>query len=247
MFTRLLTLAAFPFLLALAAATPARHASRPLPQCPVVRVWCPDVVRSGEEADFRAEVVGAGATFKPSFAWEVSAGTVTAGQGTPLIKVDTTGLGQPTLITATVEVDGLSPVCERKASCTTVIPQQIIGCGLDEYGNIKFDDEKARLDNFAIELQNDPTARGQLICYGGRTGYEGEAARRCERAKKYVATVRGIEPERLITVDGGFREELTVKLTIVPAGASPLQPSPTVDPSEVKIIEVTPGRPRRKR
>ncbi len=246
MFTRLLTLAAVTLPLVLAAA-PAGRASHPLPQCPAVRVWCPDVVRSGEEATFTAEVVGAGATFKPSFAWEVSAGTVTAGRGTPVVKVDTTGLGRPSSVTATVEVDGLSPVCERKASCTTSIPQQIIGCGLDEYGDIKFDDEKARLDNFAIELQNDPTARGQLICYGGRTGYEGESLRRCARAKGYVATVRGVEPERLITVDGGFREELTVKLAIVPAGASPLQPSPTVDPSEVKIISAKPGRARPKR
>ena len=38
---------------------------------------------------------------------------------------------------------------------------------IDEYGNIRFNDEKARLDNFAIELQNDPTAQGYLVCYGG--------------------------------------------------------------------------------
>ena len=30
----------------------------------------------------------------------------------------------------------------------------------DEYGNIKFNDEKARLDNYAIQLQNEPGAQG---------------------------------------------------------------------------------------
>ncbi|MFL6256445.1 MAG: hypothetical protein ACJ74T_15685 [Pyrinomonadaceae bacterium] len=48
--------------------------------------------------------------------------------------------------------------------------------------------------------------------------------------------MRGIAPERLVIVDGGFREELTVKIVIVPAGATPPAPTPTVDPREVVII-----------
>ena len=34
---------------------------------------------------------------------------------------------------------------------------------LDSYGNICWEDEKARLDNFAIELQNSPDKRGLII------------------------------------------------------------------------------------
>ena len=37
----------------------------------------------------------------------------------------------------------------------------------------------------------------------------------------WQTTVRGIEATRIVNVDGGFREELTVKLSIVPAGATP--------------------------
>ena len=33
----------------------------------------------------------------------------------------------------------------------------------DEYGNIRFNDEKARLDNFAIQLQNEPGARRRRL------------------------------------------------------------------------------------
>jgi hypothetical protein len=237
MLMRRLTLATILPLLVLAAASPLPgRASLPAPQCPVVRVSCPDAVRSGGEVNFSAEVVGAGATFKPTFEWQVSAGSIVSGQGTALLRVDSTGLGQH-VVTATVEVAGLSPVCERKASCSTPVVSDIIGCGFDEYGNIKFDDEKARLDNFAIELQNDPTAQGHMICYGGRRGYKGEAMRRCERAKGYLSDVRGIEAARVVTVDGGFREELTVKLTIVPSGATPPAPTPTVDLSEVEFIK----------
>lgn len=224
-------------LLALAAAaSPAGRASRPARQCPVIKVSCSsEPVPTGAEASFSAEVTGRGATFKPSFKWEVSAGSIVSGDGTTSIKVDTTGLGNQA-VTATIEVEGLSPVCERTASCTIGVAGPVIGCRFDEYGNIKFDDEKARLDNFAIELQNDPTAQGYLTCYGGRRGYEGEALRRCGRAKEYLSGVRGIEPERVVTVDGGFREELTVRLVIVPSGATPPVPTPTVDRGEVEFI-----------
>jgi len=237
---RRLALATILAQLSLAAGSHAGRAARPAFQCPAVKVSCPDSVGSGEEVTFTAQVVGAGATFKPSYDWQVSAGTASGGQGTPSFKVDTTGVSGE--VTATVEVAGLSPVCERQASCTTAVRRQLIGCGFDEYGNIQFEDEQARLDNFAIELQNDPTARGYLLCYGGRRGYEGEARRRCDRAKRYLTGVRDIEAERVVTVDGGFREDLTVKLSIVPAGATPPAPSPTVDASEVVIIKGKPGR-----
>ena len=40
--------------------------------------------------------------------------------------------------------------------------------GLDGYGNIRFLDEKARLDNFAIQLQNEPKTQGYIIVYAGQ-------------------------------------------------------------------------------
>ena len=222
-------------------------AARAARQCPEIKVSCPDSVRPGEEVEFNAAVDAAAAAVKFTYKWELSAGSITTGQGASAMKADTAGLSGGQVVTATVEVGGLAAGCVRQASCTTIIPPEVIGCGLDEYGNIAFDDEKARLDNFAIELQNDPTAEGYLTCYGGRRGYEGEARRRCERAKDYVATVRGIEAARIVIVDGGFREDLTVKLVIVPAGAKPPEPSPTVDPSEVVIIKGKPGREPRRR
>jgi hypothetical protein len=209
-------------------------AARSARQCPAVKVSCPDMV-TGDSIEFKAVVDTAVPELKLTYDWQLSAGTVAGGQGTPVLKADATGLAGQT-VTATVEVGGLPDGCERKSSCTTAVPGPLIGCGFDEYGDIRFDDEKARLDSFAIELQSDPTAEGYLTCYGGRRGYLGEAVRRCERAKGYLSGVRGIAPERLVNVDGGFREELTVKLVIVPAGATPPVPTPTVDPREVVII-----------
>jgi hypothetical protein len=87
----------------------------------------------------------------------------------------------------------------------------------DEYGNIRFNDEKARLDNYAIQLQNDPTATGVILVYGS---CEGEAQTRGDRAKDYLVNTRGIEAGRITVVDGGCRSDLLVQLWIVPQGAT---------------------------
>jgi hypothetical protein len=138
-------------------------------------------------------------------------------------------------------------MADASASCATNLnADPAIRC-LDEYGKIRFGDEKARLDNFSIELQNDSSASGYILCYGGRIGRAGEARARCERAKNYVTGRRGIEAARIVTVDGGHREYLTVQLCVVPQGVMPPTASPTVDPSEVKIISGKPKRRARRR
>jgi hypothetical protein len=88
----------------------------------------------------------------------------------------------------------------------------------DEYGNIRFNDEKARLDNFAIQLQNEPAAQGYIIGYGS---CDAEGQTRANRAKDYLVNTRGIDAGRLVVVDGGCMPELKVELWVVPSGATP--------------------------
>jgi len=118
---------------------------------------------------------------------------------------------------------------------------------IDEYGNIRWRDEQLRLDNIAIEARNDPTAVTYLVCYGGRRSYEGEASRRCGRAARYLKTKRGIEAARVVTLDGGFREELTVECWVLPVRTQPPALSPTVDPTEVTFIKRRAARRHRRR
>lgn len=113
---------------------------------------------------------------------------------------------------------------------------------IDEYGDIRWADEKARLDNYVMELRNDPTARAFVACYGGRRARAGEARARCARVARYLKRVGGIDGSRIITLDGGYREELTVELWTPPAGAMLPMVSPTLDPSEVTIIKRRPAR-----
>ena len=107
----------------------------------------------------------------------------------------------------------------------------------DSYGNISWEDEKAHLDNFAIALRQDPNLIGYIIVYAGRRACVGEARDRALRAKKYVVETRGITESRLKWIDGGYREELTVILQPVPIGAPELTASPTLKPSDVRIIK----------
>ena len=214
--------------------------------CPTVTVSCPDTGTIGQPVTFTASVSGGDTNVTPTFNWTVSAGTISSGQGTSSITVDTTGVAGGTTITATVDVGGYDRTCSTSNSCTVNFPRVPEARKVDEYGNIRFNDEKARLDNYAIELQNDPTAQGYLVCYGGRTGRTGEAQRRCDRAKNYLVSTRGIDASRIVTVDGGFREELTVELWVVPSGANPPTASPTVDPSEVRSTRA-PARRRGRR
>jgi hypothetical protein len=185
------------------------------PPCPTISVSCPSSVDPGSAITFNSSL---SSSANVTYNWSVSAGTISSGQGTSSITVDTAGLGGQT-VTATVEVGGLDPACSRTASCSTSVTAPAPpATKFDEYGNIRFNDEKARLDNYAIQLQNQPGAQGYIIAYGSCAG---EAQARADRAKDYLVNTRGIDAGRIVTMDGGCRADLTVELWIVPTGATP--------------------------
>lgn len=112
----------------------------------------------------------------------------------------------------------------------------------DEYGDICWSREKEVLRNFAIRLKNEPNTRGYILTYAGRQTPSLDVARkRGERAKKYLIKL-GLPAERIVAVDGGFREHLTWEIWVVPDGAEPPFPTPTVEKSDVKII----AKPKKK-
>lgn len=185
--------------------------------CPTISSSCPDAVDPGQPIAFTANV-GPGTPPATTFNWTVSAGTITSGQGTTSITVSTDNIGGQS-VTATLEVGGVDPSCGRTTSCTTAVrtpPRP--ARKFDEYGNIRFNDEKARLDNFAVQLQQDPTATGYVIGYGS---CDAEGQTRANRAKDYLVNTRGIDAGRIMVVDGGCLPELQVQLWIAPQGATP--------------------------
>ena len=141
-----------------------------------------------------------------------------AGQGTSSITVDTIALaGQR--ITAIVEVAG------NQIQCSTSKTMEINGppppmVHYDPYGDVRFSWEKDRLDNFAIQIQNQPGSRGAIIVYAGKVTYKGEALDRLRRAKDYLVKVRGLNPKRILTIDAGYDTEILTYLILVPPGAA---------------------------
>jgi len=217
----------------------------------VPNVVCPTVSASGQDSadenssiTFTANVGSNGTPPASGYNWSVSAGTITSGQGSTSITVSTANLGGQT-VTATVEVAGLDPSCARTASASTPIRgKKPLARKFDEYGNIRFNDEKARLDNFAIQLQNEPGAQGEIIG-SGSCGSEGQE--RANRAKDYLVNTRGIDAGRLVVVDGGCKPELKVELWVVPQGADQAPADTTGSVSPCPDCKKKAAKPRRGR
>jgi hypothetical protein len=103
---------------------------------------------------------------------------------------------------------------------------------IDEYGPIRHCDMTARLDNFAIELQNDPGASALLVAYDAKAKGGGRAAWHLKVGRYYLVNVRGIDASRVSVVNAGSRDaqDVSTQLWLVPSGAEP----PLATPAEAK-------------
>ena len=217
--------------------------------CGIVEIVGLSTADAGTQLVFMARVSSMPHTWKSEFKWKVSAGTITSGQATDVITVDTSGISNQE-VTATLELTGAPSDCKSSASTTTQI-KPVISCWLpfDEYGDIKFEDEKARLDNFAIQIFNEPQSRGLILMAAGQKTFESEAASRLDRARKYLVNARGLDPKRIITTDCGFTQDLTAILWVVPPDLTPRDCSgfTQVPRSEVKFTKRRPKTLKKRR
>jgi len=211
--------------------------------CGIVGIDGPSEVDASMPIQFKVKITGMNHIAKPEFKWFVSLGTITMGQGTDEITIDTTGLAGMVL-TATVALSGVPLGCTGEASITTQVKLPPIGCNrpFDEYGDIKFDDEKARLDNFAVSLSNYSSSIGYILMSAGQVTFEKEADERLARAKSYLVDVREIDRNQIVTVDCGFSQDLNIRLYIAPPGAAP----PPCSNSEGPLSDVKFTKPRPK-
>jgi hypothetical protein len=215
----------------------------PLPKSPCpfpVSISAPDEVNEGDIITYSADVAYSGTTAL-NYTWKVtpSSARIISGMGSPTLNVDTTGLGGQRVTATLVADDGSSdPTCAQTAQAVSVVKalekRILVAQEFDECNNCTFDDQKARLDNLAVELQNEPSNRAYIIAYGGRTSPLNQVERLMTRARDYLVAQRGIDGSRLVVVNGGFREEDTVELWVVPSGAAPPRATPTVKAGDLK-------------
>jgi hypothetical protein len=110
----------------------------------------------------------------------------------------------------------------------------------DVFDNISYEDAKARLDNFAIQLfelkKEEPKFRGYIVVYAGRRSYLGEAQYKANCYKNYLVRVRKVDPASLFAADGGFREKMEVHLYVGRSDYYPPILNPTVSPKKAQVI-----------
>lgn len=97
----------------------------------------------------------------------------------------------------------------------------------DRYGAINAEDASARLDNFAIQLQNQPDAIAVLVSYGPSGKIPGTASHVLNISQAYLVNSRGIEPNRVQIINAGrFKvpSEMFNELWIVPPGSAVPEP-----------------------
>jgi hypothetical protein len=75
-----------------------------------------------------------------------------------------------------------------------------------------------------------------IVVYAGRRSYIGEAQYKANCLKNYLVRVRKMDPASLFAADGGYSEQVEVKLYLGRSDYYPPVLMPTVGPKKVQII-----------
>lgn len=102
----------------------------------------------------------------------------------------------------------------------------------DEYGAISFSKAKQRLKDVALHLQHNPNIFAYIVYYGGRQSCIKEAERRAQRAKEYLIDYHKILLNRIETIEGGYRADLTIEVFTGPRDSAPIT-QPTICPEAI--------------
>jgi len=109
----------------------------------------------------------------------------------------------------------------------------------DQFSGANWENAMARLDNFALSLQNDPASIGVVFVYGGqnRQRFEPDAWSNC--VKHYLVKRRSLDPTKVAFVLGGYRENLSVELWQAPDKNQIPRATATIKPAAVKFTGKT--------
>ncbi|HEX3251507.1 MAG TPA: hypothetical protein VHS05_18875 [Pyrinomonadaceae bacterium] len=104
----------------------------------------------------------------------------------------------------------------------------------DEFGQLGHCDVTARLDALAMQLDNQPTAKGAIVSYAPEGDGYGTGKRVLEMIKDYLVNSRGLAEDRIETIYGGRNSDKyhsQTELWIVPKGA----PLPKTEKRETNV------------
>lgn len=101
---------------------------------------------------------------------------------------------------------------------------------VDSFGDIPSNDLKARLDAFAVDLQNEPGATGLIISYVDRRCRTTRVRGKEGVMRSYLVDTRGLDAGRLAILDGGRRRNITFELWVIPRTDTRPALTPTLSP-----------------
>lgn len=230
--------------------TPAPKTS-PTPVAPTGPAPCPTVavqatpnqrVRDGQKIIFTANIAGGDPKVVPTILWSTSAGSISDGNHTRRIEVDTTGAGTTPdrEVRAEVWIGGYAAQCVlQSASSVKIIPPAV---KYGEFGVVDDEVLKSNLDNVSTFLEHSPDNL-IVFAYAGRNS-EPTFISTCLRRMRDGLVTPAMTPRRVSFLEGGFREEPMFEFWVVPVGADMPRPTPTLKRSD--IITPTTRRPGKK-
>jgi hypothetical protein len=91
----------------------------------------------------------------------------------------------------------------------------------------------ARLDNFAVAVNDNHQAVGLVYVYGGKVTRKGDGQMHMDVIRNYLIERRQVDGRRLRVLWGGYQEKAGAEIWIAPPGAAQPDPSPTIDQKDV--------------
>jgi len=187
--------------------------------CPTISVTGPPgIPKPNEPFIFTASISQDADKFNPMYVWKVYDGEIIEGQGTLILKVLQKDLGES--LTVSIEVIGLPKGCANIASETAApldLPSVVM---IDSFSTPTAKINKARLDNFTLELRKNSNAQGYIIEKFERTTPQNLIDQKLNKTLNYLDKENGISKDRITILTGISNGNLT-QFFIVPAGAEP--------------------------
>lgn len=208
---------------------------------------CPShVLAPGQSMILRADVFGAEEVMgeerakQLAYRWEIFGGTVTAGQGTPEVAITASDLRPPGInsIKVKVKLAGGPPELQKEMSCVLKIDPQCQAPALFEnFGDIPWQAEQKILNRLGEHLTTgSPQSVAFLVVYAGQGSCVREARWRANRAKEYLLGRYKIGADRVIAIDGGFRDMVSVDLFIATKDSCGPFPNPNLLGSKANVF-----------
>ena len=145
--------------------------------------------------------------YNVGYKWQAKGGKIISGQNTYQVAF----LRDSSETDIKIEVDGLPKNCANTYSESSVI-DYVLPLRIDEFGKISQGDKKARMDNFFVELQNNPAAEGVI-----KLQDDNDLMTHLRFLSNYIK-VRNFDKTRVSFIIADENEQQT-QLWIIPPGA----------------------------